>query len=136
MTFLLLLLALVLGLWSVGSVTSRVPPARRAADAVVAAARANGLAHNRPGLAGAVIYGDSGCANCHTYGGVGSANLGAPDLTAEGKKHRGVPFQVAHLKCPACVTRGSAMPSFAALGARKLRLVAVFLEASKGTGSS
>ena len=81
---------------------------------------------------GAGIFSESGCLNCHTYAGRGSANLGAPDLTAEGKKGRGVKFQIAHLRCPSCLSSGSPMPSFKALGNRNLRLLAVFLEASKG----
>jgi hypothetical protein len=47
-------------------------------------------------------------------------------------KHRGVAFQIAHLKCPSCVQPGSPMPSFAQLGRRNLRDIALFLKASKG----
>ena len=38
--------------------------------------------------------------NCHTYLGAGSSNLGAPDLSAEGAKGRGIEWQIAHLKNP------------------------------------
>jgi cbb3-type cytochrome oxidase cytochrome c subunit len=69
---------------------------------------------------------------CHTYLGTGSSNLGAPDLSAEGAKNKGIQFQVNHLKCPSCVNPGSPMPSFASLGDDNLRKIAVFLEASKG----
>jgi len=86
-------------------------------------------------LPGARLFAESGCLNCHTYLGTGSANLGAPDLTAEGAKGRGIDFQVAHLKCPACVNPGSAMPSFAGLSDKQLHDLAVFLEASKGPKS-
>ena len=61
-----------------------------------------------------------------------AASLGAPDLTAEGAKNKGIAFQVAHLKCPACVNPGSPMPSFAGLGDARLLQLAAFLEASKG----
>jgi mono/diheme cytochrome c family protein len=81
---------------------------------------------------GARIFAESGCLNCHTYAGRGSSNLGAPDLTREGDKGRGVRFQIAYLRCPSCTSPGSAMPPFTALGARKLRLLVLFLEASKG----
>ncbi len=37
-------------------------------------------------------------------------------MTAEGAKNKGIAFEVAHLKCPACVNPGSPMPSFAGLG--------------------
>ena len=39
-----------------------------------------------------------------------TSNLGAPDLSAEGAKNKGVFFQIAHLKCPSCVNKGSPMP--------------------------
>ena len=74
----------------------------------------------------------SGCTNCHTYLGTGSSNLGAPDLTAEGAKGKGIQFQVDHLTCPSCVNPGSPMPPFAALGTDNLHKLAAFLEASKG----
>jgi menaquinol-cytochrome c reductase cytochrome b/c subunit len=83
-------------------------------------------------IPGANLFAESGCLTCHTYLGTGSSNLGAPDLSAEGAKNKGVQFQVAHLKCPSCVTPGSPMPSFASLGDENLRKIAIFLAASKG----
>jgi mono/diheme cytochrome c family protein len=82
--------------------------------------------------AGAKIFAQLPCLNCHTYNGAGSSNLGAPDLTAIGARHLGVAFQIRHLKCPSCVTPGSPMPSFGSLPAADLQKLAVFLEASKG----
>lgn len=99
---------------------------------VPAWAAKQGFAGNAEAKAGATLFAQSGCLTCHLYLGAGSSNLGAPDLTAEGAKARGVDFQVNHLKCPSCVTPGSAMPSFASLGDENLKKVAVFLEASKG----
>jgi mono/diheme cytochrome c family protein len=81
---------------------------------------------------GAELFATSGCLNCHTYNGVGGSQLGAPNLTAEGAKNKGIAFQIAHLKCPSCVNKGSPMPSFAAFGEENLRKIAIFLEASKG----
>src|SRR6266699_2993471 len=81
---------------------------------------------------GAKLFASSGCTACHTYDGVGSSNLGAPDLTDIGSKNLGIDFQVRHLKCPSCVTPGSPMPKFASLGDANLRKLAIFLEASKG----
>jgi hypothetical protein len=43
-----------------------------------------------------------------------------------------VAFQIDHLKCPACVNPGSAMPRFDSQGQANLRALATFLEASKG----
>jgi hypothetical protein len=84
-------------------------------------------------LPGAKLFATSGCTVCHTYLGAGSTNLGAPDLTAIGSRHLGLRAEIRHLRCPACVRAGSPMPPFGALGEKRLRQLAVFLEASKGT---
>jgi mono/diheme cytochrome c family protein len=91
-----------------------------------------GFSGNQQAIAGAKLFAQSGCMNCHTYLGAGGAQLGAPDLTEEGTKNKGVQFQIDHLKCPACVNPGSPMPSFAAFGDDQLKQIATFLEASKG----
>jgi mono/diheme cytochrome c family protein len=83
-------------------------------------------------IPGAKLFATSGCLNCHTYLGIGSSNLGAPDLSAEGAKHKGLAFQIAHLRCPSCVNKGSPMPSFAGFGTANLQKLALFIEASKG----
>src|SRR4051794_15202562 len=81
---------------------------------------------------GAKLFAAAGCTACHTYLGTGSANLGAPDLTSIGTRNLGIRFQVDHLKCPSCVNPGSPMPKFESLGDKRLRQLAIFLEASKG----
>jgi menaquinol-cytochrome c reductase cytochrome b/c subunit len=91
-----------------------------------------GFTGNTQAIAGARLFAVAGCLNCHTYNGVGSSNLGAPDLTAEGAKNKGVTFQIQHLQCPACKNPGSPMPSFQGLGDSRLKQIAIFLEASKG----
>jgi len=83
---------------------------------------------------GARIFAVAGCTTCHTYAGSGTSALNAPDLTAIGARQLGLAFQIQKLKCPTCIQPGSAMPSFESLGARRLHDLAVFLEASKGTG--
>lgn len=82
---------------------------------------------------GARLFESSGCTACHTYAGSGHSTLDAPDLTAIGRRHLGIPFQIAHLKCPSCVNPGSPMPPSRSLGREQLRWLALFLEASKGT---
>jgi mono/diheme cytochrome c family protein len=94
-------------------------------------ARVERFTGNPEAVAGARLFALSGCLNCHTYNRSGSRNLGAPDLTAEGAKRRGIAFQMKHLNCPGCTSSGSAMPSFAGLGNRRIKKLAVFLEASK-----
>jgi menaquinol-cytochrome c reductase cytochrome b/c subunit len=93
--------------------------------------------NNLPAAAvpGAKLFAVSGCLNCHTYLGTGSSNLGAPDLSAEGAKNRGIQWHIDHLKNPSSKTPGSPMPSFAQLGDENLRNLAIFLEASKGPQS-
>jgi menaquinol-cytochrome c reductase cytochrome b/c subunit len=81
---------------------------------------------------GAHIFSQVGCLTCHTYLGSGSSNLGAPNLSAEGAKGKGIQFQINHLQCPACVNPGSPMPSFGGLGNQNLLALATFLESSKG----
>ena len=91
-----------------------------------------GFQNNQQAIEGAKLFAVSGCLNCHTYLGNGGHNLGAPDLTAEGAKNKGIDFQVRHLENPAAVNPGSPMPSFAGLGTERLTQLAHFLEASKG----
>ncbi len=83
-------------------------------------------------LPGATLFAKVGCLNCHSYLGTGGGYSGAPDLSAEGSKQKGIAFQIAHLKQPSAVNAGSPMPSFAALGDQRLHDLAIFLEASKG----
>jgi menaquinol-cytochrome c reductase cytochrome b/c subunit len=82
--------------------------------------------------AGAEVFAESACLNCHVYDDEGSSQLGAPELTEEGTRNRGIQWQIDHLKCPSCETPGSAMPPFANFPEETLRQLAIFLEASKG----
>jgi mono/diheme cytochrome c family protein len=82
---------------------------------------------------GVELFATAGCTACHTYDGAGGSNLGAPDLTNIGSRNLGIQFQINHLTCPSCVNPGSPMPPFASLGPERLKQLAIFLEASKGT---
>jgi menaquinol-cytochrome c reductase cytochrome b/c subunit len=129
--------AAVLVVISMGVLTYKGAVAKEAIAAEVKAAvpswaKKQGFAGNKEAVAGANLFAESACTNCHTYLGTGSSNLGAPDLSAEGSKGKGIAFQISHLKCPSCVNSGSPMPSFASLGEDDLRKLATFLEASKG----
>ena len=68
-------------------------------------AATEGFTNNQEALAGAKLFAVAGCLNCHTYNGSGSSNLGAPELTAEGAKNKGLDFQVRHLMCPGITWR-------------------------------
>ena len=94
-----------------------------------------GFTGNQQAIDGANLFAESGCTNCHTYLGTGSSNLGAPDLSAEGAKNKGIRFQVSHLECPSCVNAGSPMPSFKELGNENLQKLAAFLEASRAASA-
>ena len=129
--------AAVLTVLSMGVLTYKGATAQEAIASEVKAAipsweRKQGFAGNKEAVAGANLFAESGCTNCHTYLGTGSSNLGAPDLSSEGAKNKGIKFQIDHLKCPSCVNPGSPMPAFASLGDQRLRQLAAFLEASKG----
>jgi mono/diheme cytochrome c family protein len=91
-----------------------------------------GFAADPVAVEGAKLFAQSGCLNCHVFLGAGGQNLGAPDLSAEGAKGRGIEWQLAHLENPTSRVPGSAMPPFADLGKENLVKIATFLEASKG----
>jgi menaquinol-cytochrome c reductase cytochrome b/c subunit len=131
------LVAAVLVVISMGVLTYKGATAKEALGSEIVGhvptwAAKQGFAGNQQAIAGAKLFAVSGCLNCHTYLGEGGHNLGAPELTAEGSKNKGIAFQVSHLKCPSCVNAGSPMPSFAGLGDARLKQIAEFLEASKG----
>jgi menaquinol-cytochrome c reductase cytochrome b/c subunit len=131
------IIASILVVLSMGVLTYKGATAKEALGSELIAkipswATSEGFTGNQQALAGAKLFAVSGCLNCHNYNGVGGAFAGAPNLTAEGAKNKGIAFQIAHLKCPACVNAGSPMPSFAGLGTQNLTALANFLEASKG----
>jgi menaquinol-cytochrome c reductase cytochrome b/c subunit len=95
-------------------------------------AKKQGFTNNPKAIAGAKLFAVSGCLNCHTYLGLGGGFAGAPNLSAEGAKNKGIDFQIRHLENPAGVNPGSPMPSFQGLGVANLTKLANFLEASKG----
>ena len=127
--------AVVLVALSMGVLTYKGATAKEALGAELLADVPNWVKSEKlppQAVPGAKLFATSGCLNCHTYLGVGGALLGAPNLSAEGSKNKGIAFQIAHLKCPSCVNKGSPMPSFSAFSNADLRKLAIFLEASKG----
>jgi hypothetical protein len=131
------IVASILVVLSMGVLTYKGATAKEALGSelkaqVPAWAKQQGFQNNPAAVKGAELFAVSGCLNCHVYLGAGGQNLGAPELTAEGAKNKGIAFQIAHLQCPACKNAGSPMPSFSGLGLARLKLLATFLEASKG----
>jgi menaquinol-cytochrome c reductase cytochrome b/c subunit len=127
-----ILVVISMGVLTYKGATAKEPLASENIALVPKWAATEGFTGNKQAVAGAKLFAVAGCLNCHTYNGAGGTNLGAPDLSAEGAKNKGIAFQIEHLKCPACVNPGSPMPSFAGLGDTRLKSLAVFLEASKG----
>jgi mono/diheme cytochrome c family protein len=129
------IVAAILVVISMGTLTYKGATAKEALAAellgkVPTWAQKEGFANNPTAVAGAKLFAQSACLTCHTYNGVGGSV--GPNLTAEGAKHRGIQFQIKHLKCPSCVNPGSPMPSFAGFTPQQLKELATFLEASKG----
>ena len=127
----------VLVIISMGVLTYKGATAREALGSELKAlvptwAKQQGFENNPKAIAGANLFAVVGCANCHQYLGIGGGFAGAPNLSAEGAKGKGVDFQIRHLECPSCVNPGSPMPSFQDLGPERLGELAAFLEASKG----
>lgn len=130
-----ILVVLSMGVLTFKGATARESLASEVVQAVPTWAQKEGFAGNADAVAGARLFASSGCTACHTYLGTGAANLGAPELTDEGTKNKGVQFQIDHLKCPSCVNPGSPMPSYRSFSDADLRKLAIFLEASKGEKS-
>jgi menaquinol-cytochrome c reductase cytochrome b/c subunit len=123
-------IALLLTAVSMGVLTYKGATAEEAAasspEAVEQIIQDQGLPQDvRPGLE--LFLGT--CAGCHTYGGEGVSNLGAPDLTTIGATGRTVDAFIAIM-----VEGPGPMPSFAGLPEESRRSIAEFLVASKGGG--
>jgi cytochrome c553 len=99
-------------------------------------AEAQGFADNEAAVAGATLFAESGCMNCHTYQGAGTPNLGAPDLSEIGKSNRGVDYFVRYVSNPADFGNNVMQPYSAEFGGalteEQLRQIGEFLNASRG----
>jgi hypothetical protein len=94
-----------------------------------------GFADNEVAMAGATLFAQSGCLNCHTYLGEGNANLGAPDLSEVGASDRGVEFFKSYVSNPAQYGN-NVMISYSYLGDENLTNLATFLDLSRGGESA
>jgi hypothetical protein len=100
-------------------------------------AEQQGFEHNRLAVAGAKLYSDSGCGNCHTYLNSGSSNLGGPDLSAIGATGRSATYFAAYVADPSRFGN-AVMPAYGPRGGgaftpKQLALIGAFLAASRGT---
>jgi menaquinol-cytochrome c reductase cytochrome b/c subunit len=89
-----------------------------------------GFADDKQAVAGATLFAQSGCLNCHTYLGQGAGNLGAPDLSEVGKTNDAKYF-VQYITNPAAYGN-TVMGSYAYLGQQNLAALGAFLAASDG----
>ncbi len=101
-------------------------------------AEEQGFADNETAVQGAELFAETGCAQCHVYLGIGSSNLGAPELSDIGAGNRGVDYFKSYVANPA-EFGNPVMPRYGeefggALDDEQLTAVATFLDASKGPG--
>jgi hypothetical protein len=132
------LVAAVLVVISMGVLTWKGATAKEALGSELIAAgkpeewaREQGFADNPTAVAGARLFAESGCLNCHTYLGEGNGNLGAPDLSDVGASDRGVEFFKSYVSNPAQYGN-NVMISYGYLGDENLTQIATFLDASRG----
>ena len=89
------MVAAVLVILSMGVLTWKGATAKESLGSELVAARCRSGPRSRASpttrtaVAGATLFAESGCANCHTYLGSGTSNLGAPDLAAIGASGQG-----------------------------------------------
>jgi mono/diheme cytochrome c family protein len=93
-------------------------------------AKKQGFAGDATAVAGAKLFAQVGCLNCHTYLGAGSSNLGAPDLSAVGRETRRSPEQFADYIADPSLFGNTVMPHFADLGHPRLLELGTFLATS------
>src|SRR5688572_4001018 len=136
------LVAAILTVISMGVLTWKGATAKEALGSEIIAAgtvdewaEAQGFAGNEAAVAGATLFAQSGCLNCHTYSGEGNSNLGAPDLTEVGASDRGIEFFKSYVSNPAQYGN-NVMISYAYLGDENLTNLATFLDASRGGESA
>lgn len=94
-----------------------------------------GFEENEVAIAGAELFAESGCLNCHTYLGDGSGNLGAPDLSSIGRNGWSAARFARYVGDPSDFGN-DVMPRYGAasgggLTDRQLRTLGVFLAASR-----
>jgi menaquinol-cytochrome c reductase cytochrome b/c subunit len=93
-------------------------------------AEKQGFTGNEKAEAGAELFAEAGCLQCHTYMGSGAGSLGAPELSAIGQTNDAAYF-VQYLSNPARFGN-TVMGSYSYLGDENLAALGAFLEASKG----
>ena len=135
------LVAAILVVISMGVLTYKGATAREAlgsevVEAVPVWAERQGFTGSAQAEAGARLFAVTGCVQCHIYLGVGSANLGAPELTDIGAGDRGLDYFEQYVANPSQFGN-PVMPRYGeefggSLNEEQLMQIATFLDASKG----
>ena len=133
-----ILVVLAMGVLTWKGATAEEALGSELVEAVPEWAERQGFADDEVAVRGAQLFAETGCAQCHVYLGVGSQNLGAPELSAIGQGDRGVEYFRNYVANPA-EFGNLVMPRYGeqfggALDEEQLTAVATFLNASKGTG--
>ena len=129
------MIAAVLTIISMGTLTYKGATAKESLGAenlalVPSWAQEQGFANNPRAVAGAEIFAQVGCMQCHTYLGAGTSNAGAPDLSDIGKtSNRGVVGFAEYVADPTKFGN-NVMPQFKDLGADNLAKLGTFLQSS------
>ncbi|MDQ2981814.1 MAG: cytochrome c [Actinomycetota bacterium] len=119
-----------MGVLTYKGATAKEPLAAENLTLVPSWSQKEGFARNAQAVAGAKIFAQVGCMNCHTYLGAGGS-IG-PDLTSIGKtSNRGVKGFADYVADPTKFGN-TLMPPFKDLGQDNLRKLGAFLDASKG----
>ena len=129
------MVAAVLTIFSIGTLTWKGATAKEALGAELLAlvpswADKQGFTGDEKAEAGAKLFAQSGCLNCHTYLGQGAGVLGAPNLSEIGVG-QDADYFVAYVTNPAAYGN-RVMGSYAYLGQDNLASLGAFLAASKG----
>jgi menaquinol-cytochrome c reductase cytochrome b/c subunit len=131
-----ILVVLAMGVLTWKGATAEEALGSELVEAVPEWAERQGFADNDVAVQGAQLFAETGCAQCHVYLGIGSQNLGAPELTAIGQGDRGVEYFRNYVSNPS-EFGNPVMPRYGeefggALDDDQLTAVATFLDASKG----
>jgi menaquinol-cytochrome c reductase cytochrome b/c subunit len=91
-----------------------------------------GFADNEAAVEGARLFAGAGCQQCHIYLGVGSVNLGAPELSDIGQSDQGVDYFSRYVADPSQFGN-NVMPKYGEdFSEEQLRAIGEFLNASEG----
>jgi mono/diheme cytochrome c family protein len=131
-----ILTVIAMGVLTYKGATAREALGTELEEAVPEWAERQGFAGNEQAVAGARLFAVTGCAQCHVYLGIGSVNLGAPELSDIGAGDRGADYFKQYVANPSQFGN-PVMPRYGeefggSLNDEQLTQIATFLDASKG----